>query len=83
MIVPYFAPQLFAMTEIKTDKQIIALKAEEKEYHAKIYGKSRLFIRVRATKDGAVKSWVYRYTKDGKTAKYFLGDYPAKHKIDN
>lgn len=77
MIVPYFAPRLFTMTEIKTDKQITALKAEEKEYHAKIYAKPRLFIRVRPTKIGAVKSWVYRYTKDGKTTKYFLGDYPA------
>lgn len=64
-------------TEIKNDKQIIALKAQEKEYHAKIYAKPRLFIRVRPTKSGAVKSWVYRHTKDGKTAKYFLGDYPA------
>lgn len=65
------------MTEIKTDKQIIALKAKQKEYHAKIYAKSRLFIRVRPTKRGAAKSWVYRHTKNGKTVKYFLGDYPA------
>lgn len=65
------------MSEIKNDKQIIALKPEPKEYHAKIYAKPRLFIRVRPTKSGAVKSWVYRHTKDGKTAKYFLGDYPA------
>lgn len=65
------------MSEIKTDKQIIALKANPKEYHAKVYGNPRLFIRVRESKDGAVKSWVYRHTKDGKTAKYFLGDYPA------
>lgn len=66
------------MTEIKTDKHVIALKADPNrtEYHVKVYGKPRLFIRVRATKNGESKEWVYRYTKDGRTHKEFLGNYP-------
>lgn len=61
------------MIEVKTDKQIIALKADQKEYHAKVHGKPRLSIRVRATKKGETKEWVYRYTKNGHTHKGIFG----------
>ncbi|UNU73639.1 integrase arm-type DNA-binding domain-containing protein [Moraxella nasovis] len=65
------------MYQIKTDKQITALKDGDKPYFADIYGKPRLFIKVSPTKKGASKVWVYRYAKDGKQPKITIGAYPT------
>lgn len=58
---------------IKTEKQLIALKAKDKEYYMALTHYPRLFVRV--TPNG-VKTWIYRYTWHGKQQKLSFGTYP-------
>ena len=59
---------------IKTEKQLIALKAQDKEYHVAIVNHPRLFIKVAPN---GTKTWIYRYTPPiGKQQKMSFGTYP-------
>lgn len=68
----------YAMTKhtpIKTQKQLAALKARDKEYHVAIAHHPRLFIKVATN---GTKTWIYRYTPPiGKQQKMSFGTYPS------
>lgn len=60
---------------ISTDKSIIALKPEDKEYLVSVKGHQRLYLRVR---ENGSKSWSYRYNCpiSKKAEKISIGTYP-------
>lgn len=60
---------------ITSDRSIIALQPEEKEYLVSVKGHQRLYLRVR---ENGTKSWSYRYLCPitNKAQKISIGTYP-------